>query len=154
MFMVIGIRDIGLANAAQGAVSIDFREDADFKTPVAWNSVGPGQVPHHGELAGQRIAKAVKEGQERVRPNKLLETPDQRGNEQACQPAMEPVGDTAVVAFAEFIAEIRIGDGVAESRQIFSTVTRYVAVVECDDLAVVSGQHIADGRPTPPFLAL
>ena len=59
VFVVIGIRNIGLANAAQGAVPIDLREDTDFETPVTWNSVGPGQVPHHRELAGQRVAKAV-----------------------------------------------------------------------------------------------
>ena len=87
MFVVIGIRNIGLANAAQGTVPIDLREDTDFETPVTWNSVGPGQVPHHGELAGQRVAKTVEKRQERVRPHELLEASDHGGDEQACHPA-------------------------------------------------------------------
>ena len=67
---------------------------------------------------------------------------------------METVGDPAVIAFTEFITEIRVGDGIAEARQIFPAVACDVAVVECNDLAVVSGQHIAEGCPTASPLAL
>jgi hypothetical protein len=81
VFVVIGIRNIGLTNAAQGTVPIDLREDTDFETPVTWKSVGPGQIPHHGELTGQRVAKAVEKREERVRSHKLLKASDQRGDE-------------------------------------------------------------------------
>src|SRR4029077_18153937 len=154
VFVVIGIRNIGFANAAQGTVPIDFCEDTDFETPVTWNSVGPGEIPHHGKLAGQRIPKAVKKGQERMRSHELLETPDHGGDEQACHPAMKPVSDAAVIAFAEFITEIRIGDGIAEACQVLSAVACDITIVECDDLAVVSGQDIAEGRPTATPLTL
>ena len=81
MFVVIGIRNIGLTNAAQGTVPIDFREDTDFEPPVTWNSVGPGQVSHHGEFASQRVAKAVEKRQERVGSHELLEASDHGGDE-------------------------------------------------------------------------
>ena len=67
---------------------------------------------------------------------------------------MEPVGDSAVIAFAELITKIWIGDGIAQACQIFPAVACNVAVMECDDLAVVSGQHIAEGCPTASSLAL
>src|SRR4029078_3861764 len=67
---------------------------------------------------------------------------------------METVGDATVVAFAEFITEIRIRDGIAETCQIFPIIACDVAVVECDDLAVISGQHITEGGPTASSLAL
>ena len=120
----------GVANAAQRTVAIDLREDTDFETPVAWNSVGPGQVPHHGELAGQRVAKAVEKCQERVRPHELLEASDHGGEEQTCHATMETVGDAAVIAFAEFITEIRVGDRVAEACQILFTVYKTYRVYD------------------------
>jgi hypothetical protein len=67
---------------------------------------------------------------------------------------METVGDATVIAFTEFITQIWVGDGIAEARQIFPAVACDVAVMECDDLAVVSGQHIAEGCPTASSLAL
>ena len=89
-----------------------------------------------------------------MRPHKLLETSDHRGNEQARHPAIEAVGHSAVIALAELIPEIGIGDGIAEARQIFTAVACDVTVVECDDLAVISGQHITEGGPAAPSLAL
>lgn len=154
VFVVIGICNIGLANAPQGTVPIDLREDTDFETPVTWNSVGPGQVPHHGELAGQRVPKAVEKCQECVRSHELLEASDHGSDEQACHSPVETVGHAAVIAFAELISKIRVGNGIAEAREILTAVAGDVAVVECDDLAVVSGQHIAEGRPTASSLAL
>ena len=74
-----------------------------------------------------------------MRSNELLEATDHRGDEQACHPAMEPVGDSTVIAFAEFIAEVRVGDGIAKACQIFPVVARDIAVVQRDDLALVSG---------------
>ena len=67
---------------------------------------------------------------------------------------METVGDAAVVTFTEFITEIWVGDGIAEACQILPAVACDIAVVECNDLAVVSGKHIAEGCPTASSLAL
>ena len=89
-----------------------------------------------------------------MRPHELLEASDHGGDEQACHSAMEAVGDATVIAFAELITEIRVGDGITETRQIFSAVAGDVAVVECDNLTVVSGQHITEGRLAVSSLAL
>lgn len=154
MFMVIGIRNIGLANAAQRTVAVDLREYADFEPPVSWNSVRPGQVPHHGELASQRVAKAIKKRQQRMRSDQLLEAPDHGGEEEPGYAPMQPVGDAAVIAFAEFIAKIRVGDGITKAREIFPIVARDIAIVQRDDLALISGQYISKRGPTASSLAL
>ena len=67
---------------------------------------------------------------------------------------METVGDAAVITFTEFITEIRIGDGIAEACQILPVVACDVAVVERDNLAVVSSQDVAEGCPTASSFAL
>jgi hypothetical protein len=67
---------------------------------------------------------------------------------------MKAISDAAVIAFAELITEIRVGNGIAEASQIFPAVACDVAIVECNDLAVVSGQDIAEGCPTASSLPL
>src|SRR5262245_21592634 len=89
-----------------------------------------------------------------MRAYKLLKAPDQGGDEQAGHAPMQAVCHAAVIAFAEFITKIWIRNGITETCQIFSIVARDVAIMECDDLAMVSGQYIAEGGPTAPSLAL
>lgn len=89
-----------------------------------------------------------------MRSDQHLQTADERRHEETRHTPMHAVRHPTVVPFTKFIREIRIRDGIAEASEILAIVTHNVAVMECDDLALASGQNITVGRPTPAPLAL
>src|SRR5512143_2710587 len=122
MFVVVRVRNIGLANSAQRTVPIDFGQNSDLESPISGDAVGPGEVTDHSEFTGERIPETVEEREERMCADQQLKTADQWRDKEARHPSVEPVGDTAVIAFAKFVAQVGVRDRVAESSKVLPVV--------------------------------
>ncbi len=112
MLVVVDVGDIDLADPAGGIVPIHFRDDADFQPPVTRDAQIVEDIDAHGELAGQGVAKAVKVIEIIGLADNLAQRTDQRGDQEAADPAVETsVGDARVVAFAELVIELGLATG-------------------------------------------
>ena len=87
-------------------------------------------------------------------PHQLLQTADQRRHEQTGHSAVEAVRHTAVVALAEFVAQVRVSDRVTQPSQIFTVVAQHVTIVQRNDGALLASQHVAERGPAPSSFAL
>src|SRR5438132_691548 len=153
MLMLIAVCDVRLADPPQSAVSIDFGKHADLQSPIPRDAVDPGKIPDHRELPCERVPEAIEEGEQCLRAHDVLQASDQRGKEEPGHAAVQSVCHTAVVCFAEFIAEIRIGDRKAQPRQVLTIVTQDVAIMKRNDLTLSTRQDIAKAEPAAPSLS-
>ena len=86
--MIVIVCDFDLANLLGGVVAIDLGQNTNFESPVGWNAQSFKQVDAHGELACQRIAKAVEVIQKMLLWKYALHRPHQGGNQQTTHPAI------------------------------------------------------------------
>src|SRR5207249_7269452 len=124
-----------------------------LQSPIPGDAVDPGKIPDHRELACEGIPEAIEKGEQCLRSHDVLQASDQRGKEEPGHAAVQSVRHPAVVGFAEFIAEIRVGDRKAQPRQVLPIVTQYIAIMKRNDLTLPARQDIAKADRTAPPLA-
>src|SRR6266567_7345334 len=152
VLVLVVFGNIDLADPAGRRIPVDLGEDPDLQPPVAGNPVYPGEPQVHGTFPGQGVPEAVEEQQQGVVADDFLQRPDQGGNEEPGNPAVETVGHPAVIALAKIVIEVRVGHRVAEPCQEVPAVGKYVAVVDCDGVKILPGKDIAERHPdTPPL---
>ena len=103
--------------------------------------------PGEGVAEGGEVADVV------VLADEAGEGGEQRGEEEAGDPAVQPVGDPRVVALHEVVVHGGVEGGQDQAGQHLPAVAQHVGVVEGHVLGALLGEDVAHGQPAGAALA-
>ncbi len=155
MLVVVEIRDVDLADFVLLVVAVHFGKHPHFETPVGGNADVCNDIAVKSKFSGERVFEAVHVFEVIILATDFLKGAEQRGNEQAADPAVHTVfGNAGIVALA--VAEIETGveNGVNQTRQHLAVIRKDVAIVDRNDLRPLARQKIAEEVPDIATLAL
>ena len=154
MLMVVDVGNIHLTNALGRVVAPNLGNDAHLQTPIGRNADILQHLRGERKLTGKRIAETVEILEELTGPTDLLQRTDERRDQQTAHAAVElVVGNARVEALAEFVAEVRVGDGIDQPRKQISIVSQNIAIVQGHCLGATGSQSVTEAIPDVATLA-